>query len=197
MSGPSRLKGLSTFRARIFWSLVPVILLLFVLLGLIDLYKQKRLAEEEFVKRGQAMAANLAYSSELGVFAEDRRLLESSIRAVAADADVAYVFIYGESWKILANEGSQVSNVKGRTWELSDEERSRLLRDPQIFSKIVKARGDPATQNIPAIAVTASAMPGDIQRIRDAGFDIYQTKPIRVKEFTEAVQKLLDARKGA
>jgi len=60
-----------------------------------------------------------------------------------------------------------------------------------------RLRGDPATQNIPAIAVTASAMPGDIQRIRDAGFDTYQTKPIRVKEFIEAVQKLLDARKGA
>jgi two-component system cell cycle response regulator DivK len=58
-------------------------------------------------------------------------------------------------------------------------------------------RADPKTQNIPAIAVTASALPGDIQRIRDAGFDTYQTKPIRVKDFTEAVQQVLDRSKGA
>lgn len=58
-------------------------------------------------------------------------------------------------------------------------------------------RADPKTQNIPAIAVTASAMPGDIQRFKNAGFDTYQTKPIRVKDFIEAVQKVLDRSKGA
>lgn len=59
-----------------------------------------------------------------------------------------------------------------------------------------RLRADPETQTIPAIAVTASALPGDIQRIRDAGFDTYQTKPIRVMDFTEAVQKMLDKGKG-
>ena len=114
MTWPSGVKGLSTFRARIFWSLIPIILSLFVFLGVIDLRQQRRLAEEEFMKRGRAMAANLAYSSELGVFGEDRKLLESSIRGVAADTDFAYVFIYGEDWRILANDGRQPANMKAR-----------------------------------------------------------------------------------
>ncbi len=44
-------------------------------------------------------------------------------------------------------------------------------------------RADPATRAIPVIAVTASAMTQDRQKIMAAGFDGYQTKPINVKEF--------------
>jgi CheY-like chemotaxis protein len=42
------------------------------------------------------------------------------------------------------------------------------------------------------MAVTASAMTHDRQKIMAAGFDGYQTKPIRVKEFLEAVRQLLE-----
>jgi two-component system cell cycle response regulator DivK len=52
-------------------------------------------------------------------------------------------------------------------------------------------RGDPATRDIPIMAVTASAMTHDRPRIMAAGFDGYQTKPISVKEFLEAVGMLL------
>ena len=48
-------------------------------------------------------------------------------------------------------------------------------------------RADPATSSIPIIAVTASAMTEDRQKIIAAGFDGLQTKPINVKEFLEAV----------
>ncbi len=137
MTGLNWMKGLSTFRARIFWALVPIIVLLFILLGVIDFRQQKSMAKEEFMKRGQTMAANLAYSSELGVFAEDEYLLDSSMRMVAGDADVAYVFIYGEDWNLLATQGGQATQIKGRTWELSEEERGQLIRDRQTFSKVV------------------------------------------------------------
>ena len=46
------------------------------------------------------------------------------------------------------------------------------------------------------MAVTASAMTQDRQKIMAAGFDGYQTKPISVKEFLEAVRELLDRRSG-
>ncbi|HET8576721.1 MAG TPA: response regulator [Methylomirabilota bacterium] len=53
-------------------------------------------------------------------------------------------------------------------------------------------RADPATRGIPVMAVTASAMTHDRQKIMAAGFDAYQSKPIAVKEFLEAVRALLD-----
>ena len=52
-------------------------------------------------------------------------------------------------------------------------------------------RGDRATRDIPIMAVTASAMTQDRPHIMAAGFDGYQTKPISVKEFLEAVVTLL------
>lgn len=113
--GSPWLKVFSTFRARIFWSVIPIVLSLFLLLGVISLLRQKRLAEEEFMKRGQAMAANLAHSSELGVLAEDGRLLDSAMRGLVGDPDVAYVFIYREDGKILIKGGTQVSALAGRS----------------------------------------------------------------------------------
>jgi CheY-like chemotaxis protein len=53
-------------------------------------------------------------------------------------------------------------------------------------------RNDPATRAIPVIAVTASAMTHDRQKIMAAGFDGYQTKPINVKEFLEVVHSMLN-----
>jgi len=55
------------------------------------------------------------------------------------------------------------------------------------ISALGQLRADPATQRIPVIAVTASAMTEDRQKIVAAGFDGLQTKPIHLKEFTQAV----------
>jgi two-component system, cell cycle response regulator DivK len=57
-------------------------------------------------------------------------------------------------------------------------------------------RADPATRAIPVIAVTASAMTHDRKKIMAAGFDGYQSKPIKVKEFMDAVREMLDRRSG-
>jgi signal transduction histidine kinase len=129
------LKTFSTFRARIFWSVIPIVLSLFLLLGGISLWWQKGLAEEEFMKRGQAMATNLASSSELGVLAEDGRLLESAMRGVVGDPDVAYVFIYREDGKILVKGGTQVSALP---WRSVEEKAQRFVEfSAPILSKPV------------------------------------------------------------
>jgi two-component system cell cycle response regulator DivK len=50
---------------------------------------------------------------------------------------------------------------------------------------------DPATKNIPVIAVTASAMQEERARIDAVGFAGYQPKPIRLKEFMAALEAVL------
>ena len=53
-------------------------------------------------------------------------------------------------------------------------------------------RDDPTIRDTPVIAVTASAMTQDRQKIMAAGFDGYQSKPINVKDFLAAVRAMLD-----
>ena len=53
-------------------------------------------------------------------------------------------------------------------------------------------RADAATKTIPVMAVTASAMTQDRKTIMAAGFEGYQSKPLNVKGFIEAVRRLLD-----
>ena len=59
-----------------------------------------------------------------------------------------------------------------------------------------RLRGDPATAGIPVVAVTASAMTQDRQKILAAGFDAYQSKPISVRPFLALVRDVLDRRGG-
>ena len=58
-------------------------------------------------------------------------------------------------------------------------------------------RADTATAGIPVIAVTASAMTHDRQKIMAAGFDAYQSKPISVRPFLDLVREVLDRPAGA
>ncbi len=55
-------------------------------------------------------------------------------------------------------------------------------------------RADPLTERIPVIAVTASAMAADRNNILEAGFEGYHAKPIRMKELTEEVGRVLGSR---
>jgi CheY-like chemotaxis protein len=48
-------------------------------------------------------------------------------------------------------------------------------------------RDDPRTANIPVLALSANAMPRDIEKGLAAGFFRYMTKPIKVAEFMEAL----------
>ena len=53
-------------------------------------------------------------------------------------------------------------------------------------------REDPATAHIPVLAISANAMPHDIQKGLKAGFFRYLTKPIKVNEFMEALDRALE-----
>ena len=50
---------------------------------------------------------------------------------------------------------------------------------------------DPATAHIPVIALSANAMPRDIEKGLEAGFFRYLTKPIKVQEFMDTLEVAL------
>jgi len=53
-------------------------------------------------------------------------------------------------------------------------------------------RADPATAHIPVVALSANALPQDIEKGLAAGFFLYLTKPIKLNEFMEALDAALD-----
>lgn len=76
-----------------------------------------------------------------------------------------------------------------------------ILMDIQLpdFSGVealARIRQDPALDAVPCLAVSASVMPEDQQRITGSGFDGFIAKPISLKPFMAAVDKALnDGRK--
>ena len=60
------------------------------------------------------------------------------------------------------------------------------------FEALKILRSDPATARIPVIALSANAMPRDIENGLKAGFFHYMTKPIMVNEFMKSLKVALD-----
>ena len=80
---------------------------------------------------------------------------------------------------------------------LALEERPDLiLMDIQLpdidgIEALRQLRGAPELDHVPVIAVSASVMPDDQQKIVRSGFDAFVTKPINLKAFVETVQRFL------
>jgi CheY-like chemotaxis protein len=53
-------------------------------------------------------------------------------------------------------------------------------------------RDNPATAQIPIVALSANAMPRDIKNGLEAGFYRYLTKPIKVNEFMETLNQAFE-----
>jgi two-component system cell cycle response regulator DivK len=82
-----------------------------------------------------------------------------------------------------------------------DRRPSLVLMDIRLpgmdgIQALARLRAAAGTQAIPVLAMTASVMTEDRQKIMDAGFDAFQSKPINVKEFMAAVERLLDRVRG-
>ncbi|MGA9356293.1 MAG: response regulator [Terriglobales bacterium] len=59
------------------------------------------------------------------------------------------------------------------------------------FGVIKRVRENPNLDGMPVLAVTAYAMRGDKERVLDAGFDGYLSKPINGAALTQALENLL------
>ena len=85
---------------------------------------------------------------------------------------------------------------------LAQERRPSLvlmdIRLPGIdgIQALGRLRAEDATRAIPVMAMTASVMTNDRQKVLDAGFDSFQSKPIKIKDFLAAVEQLLERHRG-
>jgi CheY-like chemotaxis protein len=100
---------------------------------------------------------------------------------------------------VLAFKGYEVIEAE------TGEEGLRLARDrhPSLIMMDIRLpgidgvetlrqlRAEEATRDIPVMALTASVMTADQQRITQAGFDACQAKPISVKDFMATVERLV------
>ena len=81
---------------------------------------------------------------------------------------------------------------------LAQERRPSLIlmdiRLPGIdgIQALGRLRAEVTTRGIPVMAMTASVMTNDRQKVLDAGFDSFQSKPIKIKDFVAAVEQLLE-----
>ncbi|MCC7413793.1 MAG: PAS domain S-box protein [Gammaproteobacteria bacterium] len=66
---------------------------------------------------------------------------------------------------------------------------------PQMsgFEVLARLKNRSACPGTPVIAISANAMPGDVERGLEAGFDAYLTKPVNVEGLLNAVDALLGA----
>jgi CheY-like chemotaxis protein len=70
------------------------------------------------------------------------------------------------------------------------------LPDMDGYAVMQILREHEATRQIPVLAISANAMPKDIERGKAAGFAAYLTKPIDVLELLRTVTQLLAAPRG-
>ena len=65
------------------------------------------------------------------------------------------------------------------------------LPDIDGITALAQIRANEAASKIPMLAVSASVMPEEKQKIVASGFDAYITKPLNMKSFVETVEKFI------
>jgi len=63
------------------------------------------------------------------------------------------------------------------------------LPDMDGFEALRRLRSDELTASIRVLAITAQAMKGDRERIREAGFDGYLSKPLDIDELLATIEQ--------
>ena len=102
---------------------------------------------------------------------------------------------------ILAHHGHRVieavTGEEGVRLALA-EQPDLILMDIQLpdisgVEALARIRRVPVLEAVPVLAVSASVMPDEQQRIVSSGFDAFIAKPISLKPFLEAVKAALNA----
>jgi len=120
-----------------------------------------------------------------------------------------YRFLYIEDNRANLNLVKQLVHVHWPNAELLTAEDPvtglELLRDNEVqivlldinlpimsgYQVLAQIRETESTRNLPVIAVSANAMPEDIRAGKEAGFDEYITKPIKIDSFFQVIDHFL------
>ena len=104
--------------------------------------------------------------------------------------------LFGDLLKVSGYRTVQFTDGKKAVENMREHRPDLLLVDIQLpevsglqVIRAIKAEED--LRDIPVIAVTAFAMKGDEERIREAGCDSYISKPIVVGEFIADVRRYI------
>ena len=84
----------------------------------------------------------------------------------------------------------------------SENKPDLILMDIQLpdidgIEALSRIRKDAALDAVAVIAVSASVMPDDQQKIVTSGFDAFVTKPINLKQFLDTVRRFLASGRAA
>jgi two-component system, cell cycle response regulator DivK len=71
------------------------------------------------------------------------------------------------------------------------------LPDIDGIEALRRIREDAALDDVAVIAVSASVMPDDKQKIASSGFDAFVSKPINLKQFLQTVERFLTGGRAA
>jgi two-component system, cell cycle response regulator DivK len=136
--------------------------------------------------RRSRLRSRCALANELILVVEDNDTSRKLVRDLLAVK--GYTVVEAET----GEEGVRLAQERGPSLVLMD------IRLPGIdgIQALRRLRAEVATRGIPVMAMTASVMAGDRQRVLDAGFDAFQSKPIKLKEFLAAVEELLERHRG-
>ena len=92
---------------------------------------------------------------------------------------------YQTNEAVTGNKGLALAREKQPDLILMDIQ----LPDINGIEALRQIRAEPALSNTPVVAVSASVMPDEQQKIVASGFDAYITKPIDLKSFVATVEK--------
>ena len=96
---------------------------------------------------------------------------------------------------VMAVQGEEgVALARSATPDLVLMDMSLPVLDGWEATRLLKS--DPATREIPVIALTAHAMSGDREKAREAGCDDFDTKPVEYPRLLSKIEGLLQKRKA-
>ncbi len=117
------------------------------------------------------------------------------------DDEPAFCAVLGEILEVLGFSVRQACNVAEAQDVLAQERPRLILTDvmmPEVdgITFIRQLRASPTYADLPIVAVSAKALPADVEAAQEAGASAYLVKPFSTAELRETIRRVLDGPKN-